>query len=456
VIYVRHSVISGVLNFPRNDGKLHIPHSMKPFIHSGSRSPDLMSNGPSLNVLFVHHQDFTAGSGAQVFALANQLEKLGCDCVVTVPNNKQTVRALGEAHFRAIEFEELRKQGLRFRDGRGPDVVHAWTPREIVRRFCLELKRQYSFAQFVHLDDNECYITAKMLGRKVAELQTMPVSDLDQLIPANLSHPNRAATFLQEASGITLMIDRLRELAPASVPAIELWPSVDSDLFSSRPIDTALRSKYRIALNSTVLAYAGDVHATNADEVRSLYLAVAILNREGHPTTLVRAGRDTCPFLGPDDSWARLHSIDLGYVPHNQIPEVLSLADILVQPGAPSEFNDYRFPRKVPEYLAIGRPVVLPRTNIGLNMHHLRDAYVLPKLDALAIVDAVRVISADAVLYKQLASGARAFSDQRLSWSASARSLFDFYHVIVHATLSQPNKPNEPWPSATRALHAVT
>lgn len=412
-----------------------------------------MSRDFPLNVLFVHYQDFTVDSAAHLFALANQLGKLGCDCVVAVPNNKQTVSALGEAHFRAIEFEELRKQGLGFRDGRGLDVVHAWTAREIVRRFCLELRRQYSFAQFVHLEDNESYITAKTLGRKLAELETMPVSDLDWLIPTHLSHPKRAATFLQEASGITMTNDRLRELAPAHVPAIQLWPSADPSLFSSRPIDTTLRSKYRIALNTTVLAYAGDVHAANADEVRSLYLAVAILNRSGHPTTLVRAGRDTCPFLGPDDSWARLHSIDLGYVPHRQLPEALALADILVQPGAPGEFSDYRFPSQVPEYLAIGRPVILPMTNVGLHMRHLRDAYILPKVDALAIVDAVRVISNDVILYKRLASGARAFFDKRLSRNASGRSLFDFYQSMLGADLLQRDERR---PNGKRALHAVT
>ena len=411
-----------------------------------------MPKGCPTNVLFVHHKDFTTGSATQVFGLANSLNKLGCDCLVAVPNNKHTLSALGEAHFRAVEFEEVRKQGLSFRDGRGPDIVHGWTPREIVRRFCRLLRNQHSFLQFVHLENNEWSNTAKTLGRQLGELQTMAISDLDCLIPADLSHPQRAATFLEEADGITLVIEPLRELAPASVPAIELWPSADPNLFFPRTIDTALRSKYRIALNSTVLGYAGDTHPANANEVRSLYLAVAILNREGHPTTLVRAGRDTCPFLGPDDSWARLHAVELGYLPHKQIPDVLGLADILVQPGAPNDCNDYRFPTKVPEYLALGRPVVLPATSIALHMRHLQDAYIVPKLDALAIVDAVRTITADVALYRQLASGARAFLDKRLSRNASSRSLFDFYRTISEA---DSHRRDERQTIGKRTVHAV-
>ena len=48
-------------------------------------------------------------------------------------------------------------------------------------------------------------------------------------------------------------------------------------------------------------------------------------------------------------------------------PQLLVAADILVQPdGSPGPFNDYRFPSKLPDFFASGRPVVLPKTNIGL------------------------------------------------------------------------------------------
>ena len=64
-------------------------------------------------------------------------------------------------------------------------------------------------------------------------------------------------------------------------------------------------------------------------EVRSLYVAAAILQREGIPTTLLRAGKDYSPFLGPDESWASEISIDLGYTNHVEVPKILALADFL-------------------------------------------------------------------------------------------------------------------------------
>jgi glycosyltransferase involved in cell wall biosynthesis len=84
-------------------------------------------------------------------------------------------------------------------------------------------------------------------------------------------------------------------------------------------------------------------------------------------------------------------------------PDVLAAADILVQPGKAGEFNDYRFPSKLPEFLAIVRPVILPASNIALQMTHGVDAYVLPKVDAVAIVEAVVKITDDSDLYDRLA-----------------------------------------------------
>jgi len=383
-----------------------------------------------LNVLFVLYNDFTTNSAVHVFNLANALSEFGCDCAVAVPSGKPTLNALGKARFRAVEFDEVRGGNWLFSNGRGPDIVHAWTPRENVRQFCEEIQKRSNALQFVHLEDNEWYITAKMLNRDLAELSSLSECELDHLVPAHLCHPRRAVRFLQKASGVTVIIDRLKEFVPDNVPRVELWPSADPNLFFPRPVDYHQRSKL-IGLNRIMLAYTGNVHAANAAEVRSIYLATAILNREGHPTTLVRTGRDYFPFLGQDESWARSYSVELGFVPYSQIPDVLALSDILIQPGKPDAFNDYRFPSKLPEFLAMGRPVVLPATNLALSMRHGQDAYVLPRADALAITDAVKAITGDRALRERLAKGARAFYDQHLSWQRSATSLLAFYQSIV-------------------------
>ena len=379
-----------------------------------------------LNVLYVMFHDFTAQSAVQVSHAANEVAAQGASCMVAVPDNPQSIVELGRVRFSGCSFDEIRN-GKVFPDGRGPDVVHTWTPREVIRRFCQRLREKYSFRLFIHMEDNERHLLATALKRPWKEIAAMSRAELDRTIPLHLSHPVLSQEFLQSADGATVIIDSLREFIPRDLPAMELWPAADGSLFVQGPINNKVRSRLRIPRDRMVLAYMGNVHPANAAEMRSLYLAVAILNREGHPATLIRTGKDFCSFLGPDERWARQHAIELGFVPRGDLPGLVSAADILVQPGKPDAFNDYRFPCKIPEFMAAGRPVILPACNIALQMVHGRDAFVIPKCDALGIVDAVLTVTRDGDLYSQLSRGARAFFDKYLNAGISARPLLSFY-----------------------------
>jgi glycosyltransferase involved in cell wall biosynthesis len=389
-----------------------------------------------LNVLFVLYHDFTSNSAVHVFHWANELCANGFHCKVAVPQNPESIRVLGCPAFEALSFEHF-PAGLIFPNGRGPDIVHAWTPREIVRRFCERLSDLQQFRLFIHLEDHEWHLLESMLNQPWKKLASLPAADLDRAVPLSLSHPIQGMRFLQSSDGVTVIVDRLRELVPPGIPTVELWPSADRAIFFHRPRNNRIRARHDIAADRTVFVYTGNVHAANAREVRSLYLAVAMLNREGHPATLIRAGRDFYPFLGPDEAWGRANSIELGYVPHIEIPDILAAADILVQPGKPDKFNDYRFPSKLPEFLAIGRPVILPQSNVGLHMMHGVDAFVLPSVDALAIFDATVKITSDPELSDRLARGSMEFFERRLSWAASTRALISFYEE--NASQCQPS-----------------
>jgi glycosyltransferase involved in cell wall biosynthesis len=380
-----------------------------------------------LNILFVLYHDFTANSAGHVRPLANELTKFGNECCVAVPNNSPSVSNLGPAKFRAVDFQEGLQTGFGFSDGRGPDIIHAWTPREIVRKFCESVRKAYGCRLFIHLEDNEWHLLSCAFEMPFESIRLLDEEELERRVPDTLSHPRRAVEFLSAADGITVIIDRLSELLPPVKAILELWPSADEGLFMPRAKNQSYRNRMGIAKNSTTLAYTGNVHRVNAHDVRSLYLAVAILNREGHPATLVRAGREFYPFLGPEEEWGRRHTIELGMVPHVDVSRILSLADILVQPGKADEFNDYRFPSKLPEFLSAGRPVILPRTNIARHMIHGRHAYILSESNAVAIANAIREVMQDQELYDRLSEGALEFFKERLSWTESAKKLNNFY-----------------------------
>jgi glycosyltransferase involved in cell wall biosynthesis len=397
----------------------------------GSPEPSAVERGER-NILLALYGDFSANSALHVASFANELIARGYDCVVAVPKHKETLGALPQARFMAVEFDELDQLPAYFRDGRGPMLVHAWTSRENVRRFTGDVIRRYGSAVFVHLEDNEQEILETRLGRPFADLARLPTAELDELVPVELSHPHRAADFLRTAAGVTVIVDRLREHVPVGVPTTVIWPGADARHFTARPRDDRLRAALGIAPTDAVLFYHGNTHASNAAEVRSLYEAVARLNERGQPTLLIRTGRDIPEFVAATAPWIGRHLIHLGFVGRAQhLPPLMALADYFVQPGAADAFNDYRFPSKLPEFFAIGRPVLLPRTNLGAVVRHQEDAWVLPRADAAAIADAIAALQADPGLRDGLAAGALAFAAAHFSWSRSTDQLVAFYRSLT-------------------------
>lgn len=386
------------------------------------------------NILFALYHDFSANSAVHVHNFANQLAALGHSTAVAIPDGLDHGASLGAQNYSVQRFEQIDGDWSRvFPDGCAPEIVHAWTPRENVRLFCEKLAGFCDFALFVHLEDNEELILEVNLGMPFEKLARTRSAD----IPANLSHPRNYRKFIASAAGVTMIMDRLERFVPAQVPRLILWPGADEQLFHPRPRDAALLEQLGIAEGTTVLCYTGNVHSANGRDVRSLYLAAAILDREGTPTRLVRTGRDFCPFLGPDEEWARRVSIELGHVEYQEIPAILSLADVLVQPGADNAFNEFRLPGKLPEFFAMGRPVILPHTNAGRFVRHGEEAWVLPKVDALGIVNAVRALREDKALSERLAAGATEFYRRHFNWKNNTRGLVEFYERIA----LQPKEP---------------
>ncbi|MES1167514.1 MAG: glycosyltransferase family 4 protein, partial [Pseudomonadota bacterium] len=380
-----------------------------------------------LNILFVLYGSFASNSALHVAALANELAAAGHACAVAVPHDVATLSHLQAPRFRGLSYAEA-AEGVTFANGRGPDVIHAWTTRENVRTLTASLRARHQAKVVVHLEDNEQQLLALQLGRDAAQLAALPAAELDRLVPPALSHPRRSREFLAAADGITVITDPLREFVPAGRACLTLPPAADARYFFPRPQPAEFRATFLRRPDETVLFYHGNVHATNAAEMRELYAAVLQLNEAGSPVTLLRTGRDTVDFLGELAPRVAPHVVSLGEVlHHHHLPPLMALADIFVQPGRDDAFNRYRLPSKLPEFFALGRPVVLPRTNLGLTLRHGIDAYVLEQADATGIVAAVNELRRDPALRQRLAEGAAAFAQAHFSWTRSAAALAKFY-----------------------------
>lgn len=394
-----------------------------------------------LNIVFVSHCSFNGNSAMHLFRIANILSAWGNACVVCVPELPLSALEHGKPRFGILDYETALEQGVCFADGRGPDLIHAWTPREVVRRATESLAARYQAPVFVHLEDNEIAILADVLpGIDLETLQALPADLLDELVPDDRSHPLRARQMLEQATGVSVLIDRLLEQKPAGVPGVVFHPGYDEELLTIDKRDENLRASLGIGPEELLVFYGGMIHPSNYHEVGSLFHAVAMLNRRGRPTRLIKTGVNCRPLR---DLYVRpvLESvIDLGFVAREKIPQLLAAADVLVQPGQSNAFNDLRFPAKLPEFLASGRPVILPRTNVGLLLKDEEEALLLHRGDTLEIVDRLERLAADPDLRARLGRGGRAFAMANLDWRKNVEVLHNFYGERLQASLASPRR----------------
>ncbi len=337
--------------------------------------------------------------------------------------------------YRVFTYSETLEDCTLFPDNQPPDIIHAWTPREIVRKQWNALHQRFPSSKLIiDLEDNEEAILELHVKRSIYELRALPEEQLRRILSDCFSHPILYRDFLKQADGVTGIMDTLAEFVPAGTPYHVLWPIVDIDLFAFPGRDLSGREQLGIRPDEIVITYPSNVHAANAEDVRSLYLAVALANREGIPTRLVRAGEDFCNFLGHPDDWARQYAIECGFIPHQRVTELLKLADFFIQPGRQNSFNKYKLAAKIPEIMATGKPVVLPAANIGRFLKDREEAFLLQRGDALDMLDAIKTLHADKAMADRIALGSRAFAERHFTQDAVIRKLEQFYANIVQAS----------------------
>jgi glycosyltransferase involved in cell wall biosynthesis len=388
-----------------------------------------------LNIVFVSHCSFNGNSAMHVFRIANILSEWGNRCIVCVPDLPQSALEHGRPQFGVLDYETVLEQGVCFADGRGPDLIHAWTPREAVRRTTVVLAARYEVPVFVHLEDNEMAILADVLpGVDRENLQALPADLLDELVPDDRSHPLRARQMLEQAAGVSVLIDRLLEQKPPGTPGVVFYPGYDEEFLAIEGRDEKLREALGIGSDELLVVYCGNVHPSNYDEVGGLFRAVALLNQRGRPAKLIKTGLNHRPLQDLYGSVVLEPVIDLGFIARQKIPQLLAAADVLVQPGQSDPFNDLRFPAKLPEFLASGRPVLLPRTNVGLLLKDQEEAFLLDRGDALEIADGLERLAVDPDLRARLGRGGRAFAIANLDWRKNVEVLQNFYCERLQAS----------------------
>ncbi len=384
-----------------------------------------------MRVLFVHYGTFDSNSAIQTFHFANALTEQGLD-VAVCGRAADRLAGVGEPRFEAFEYPELGARVAAYRRAGDELVVHAWTPRERVREATSRAVTRLGAPYVVHLEDNEEHLIEAMRGRPFASMRDEPIDRQDSLAGLEHVHPTRYPEFMRDAAGVTVITAELNEFNFGDRPSHLMRPGVDTDRFSPDVEPAVARERLGIGPNTFLLVYQGAMHFANQREMLSLYLAVSLLRRRGRDVTLLRLGENWTHGVDPSHGALRDRgAIELGAAPWTEVPGYLALADAFVQPGAPNEFNRYRLPSKLPEFLAMGRPVVLPRCNLGAELREGEQALPLDLGTGAEIADRVESLIADPALARRLGRAAREYALASLDWDANAARLAEFYRRIM-------------------------
>lgn len=385
-----------------------------------------------MRILFLHFGKLNVNSVIQAFHLGNELTAEGVEVTLCGKGPAGRISEIGDPSFECIGYEDLDRRLRGWKRDPVETLVCAWTPRELVRRATERAVAALGCPYVVHLEDNEEHLLATALRRPYDELRRLPIERLDELCGEDFVHPARYPALLEGAAGVTVITEELEEFNLASRPHHLARPGVDSRRFRPGLPPAVTRERLGLRDDDFVLVYHGIGHWANLRELFSLYLAVKLLRRRGRRVRLVRLGSTKPGGVDPRTLQAlRDGEPDLGDVPWRDVPGYLALADAYVQPGAPDDFNRYRLPSKLPEFLAMGRPVILPACNLASDLVEGESALLLHRGDALEIAARIEQLLDDRQLAERLGRGAREFAEERLSWPRNAGALADFYRRLL-------------------------
>lgn len=380
-----------------------------------------------MNVILLNYGSLENNSANHIRGFAECLSASGHDVMICAPNINDSGREHSKYDYRIISNRDAIRHGVVFKDGKDCDILHAWTPREIIRGFLEKYKNTGKIpAILIHLEDNELAIFERITGLAPSH------GSADFICPQGLTNPLHLSDVLLASDGITMIHQCLEPLIPKGLQSMELPPVIDFDFFCSSPCHKESWSD----LSSTrrpeiLLGYNGNTHAANAADLNDLYSAVDILYREGLDIGMLRTGISEASMPVAYEFVKQGRHIDLGFVNRERLPSILREIDIVVQPGNADAFNAHRLPSKIPEYLAIGLPLITGVANIGAELERENAALVLQSCGAQDIAAAIRRLKSDPQLIKSISAAGKAFARRRFSAESIGPKLEAFYSHIL-------------------------
>jgi len=125
--------------------------------------------------------------------------------------------------------------------------------------------------------------------------------------------------------------------------------------------------------------------------------------------------------------------IEAGRCPDELLPHYLASTDVLALPLKENLFNETRWPNKIGEYMACGRPVVVSDVGDVADLVREHQTGLTAKNEEADFSGKLRTLLSDPELAEKMGSRARQMACEQYSWASQAAKLERFYRQLVQA-----------------------
>ncbi|GAB4467449.1 MAG: glycosyltransferase family 4 protein [Anaerolineae bacterium] len=386
-------------------------------------------------LMLTHNMAWYGGSFMRVFPLARELAQMGYGVTVlagrTSPGGLRIVETRGSV--RVIQQpdplpERMRHGGLSPFDliGRAAralseqyDLVHCFNHRPAAAIPALLARSRWRVPLV--------YDWADLWGRGGIADMRGPLSRqtlgwLDGQGERRLAHLADAVTVISSDLGAYARA--------AGVPAERIHPlPVGADVENIRLLPkAATRVKYQLPPDAPIVVHIGfapydaDLLAGTFVSLARMYPAVILLTAGRLPPQVVAA---------LERAGLRHHLRELGAVPYESLGEVLACGDVMILPYSNTSINRHRYPNRLGDYLAAGRPVVTNRTGDAGDLVSRERVGLVVEEDPEQFAGAIRALLEQPAQCEEMGRRARALAEGPLSWRAMAARLDAIYHGLV-------------------------
>ena len=396
-------------------------------------------------MLFVCGADFRGPSEKQALAFASGLLRRGHAAMISIGGDIASAHEEGVNDLEGLVVRRHRFLGPRLHPADvgaartfRPDIVHAFNSRHPV----IAAARSYANATgarvLVHFEDDEWGLARDPdeIGRRLwLERRARRVAGLlwprawTYSTPRSLEWTRRHATALDAVT--PALAEHVRgRLGRDCAVLVPMVAALDSAPEPPPPLPAGLEDR-------ALVIFTGAIYPAHVPDVRLGLRAVAILQQRGLHVGFLQCGA-VAPSIDPD-ALARDCGIApgsayfLGHLPSGRARALLQRADVLIQPGRPTEFNRLRLPAKLHPYLASGKPTITFGSGFGDMLEDGREVLKTHTGEPAELADRIASVLEDPELRRRLAENGPRAAARLFDPIRNTDALIEHYRAHGHA-----------------------